>query len=116
MKKQLKIAAATVMLALTATTSFALDFAPADISNTSATDVGTFEADAITEINVAYGASTAEQSIALVAQTGDKNIAYVNQSGSGNFAAIVQDAMANAGNAAYAIQTGDTNRTVIIQR
>ena len=116
MNKYLKIAAATVILAVTSTSSFALDFAPVVIVNTAATDVAVMEELAIDETNIGYGLSTAGQNVALVAQTFDSNIAYVNQAGNANFAAIIQDATTNAGNAAYAIQTGDTNRAVIIQR
>lgn len=113
MKKQLKIAAAAVILAATASTSFAADFGVADIQNSTA-DITTFETLAITEMKVGYGLSSAPQNVALVAQTGDNNITYIKQTGAGNFAAMLQSAP--AGNAAYAIQTGETNRAVIIQK
>lgn len=114
MKKQFKLAAVAVILAVTSTTSFAIqaDFVGATIVN-DANDVTTFETLAIEEMNVGYGLTSAAQNVALVAQTGDANIAYVNQTGVANFTAIIQNAASS--NAAYAIQTGDTNRAVIIQ-
>jgi hypothetical protein len=112
MKKQFKLAAVAVILAVTATTALAADFVGATIAN-DVTDVATFETLAIEEMAVGYGLSSAAENVALVAQSGDANIAYVNQTGVANFTAIVQNAVSS--NVAYAIQTGDTNRAVIIQ-
>lgn len=118
MKKLYKIVAATILLLGTASAASAentaTDFGVADIVNDT-NDVETFETLAITEMNVEYLSSSALQNVALVAQTGDENIAYVNQTGVANFAAVVQDASATSA-AAYVIQTGDTNRAVVIQR
>ena len=116
MKKQLKLAAVSLVLAVTATTSFAVgaDFAGADISNTSALDIVGFTTLYITEINHIFGSNSADQNVALVGQEGNENIAYVSQTGTANFAAIVQTGA--TASVAFAVQTGATNRAVILQK
>jgi hypothetical protein len=116
MKKLYKIVAATIILVSTPYAASAADFAPSEIVNDTA-DVTEFETLAITEMNVDFGSSSADQNVAMVAQTGYTNIGYVNQSGVANFAAVVQDSTGTGSSAAaYVIQTGDTNRAVIIQQ
>lgn len=116
MKKQLKLATVSLVLAVTATTSFAVvsDFAGADITNISATDIVGFTTLSITEINQVFGTSTADQNVALVGQQGGDNIAYVNQTGLSNFAATVQTGA--AASVAFTVQTGNFNRAVILQK
>jgi hypothetical protein len=116
MKKLYKIVAATILVVSTPYAASADDLAPAEIVNGTA-DVTKFETLAITEMNVDFGLSSADQNVAMVAQTGDSNIGYVNQTGVANFAAVVQDSTGDGSSAAaYVIQTGDTNRAVIIQQ
>jgi hypothetical protein len=108
MKKHLKIAAAALVLAVIASTSFALD-----ISETS--DMTSVITEAETEIS-ALGTVLLTQNIGLVGQAGgDVNTAFINQSGTGNFAAITQDSTASA-NMAAIIQTGTNNRAWINQK
>lgn len=121
MKKLYKIVAATILVVSTPYAALAQDasaatndFGVTDIVNDT-DDVTEFETLAIFEMSVDFGLSSADQNVAMVAQTGDENIAYVNQTGVANFAAVVQDA-ASISAAAYVIQTGDTNRAVVIQQ
>ncbi len=116
MKTQLKIAAVSLVLAVSSTTSFAAgnDFAGVDITNTSATDILGFTTLSITEINQLFGTSSADQNVALVGQEGNENIAYISQNGTANFAATVQTGA--AASVAFTVQTGNLNRAVILQK
>ncbi len=116
MKKQLKLTAAALVLAATASTSFAttLDYV------VSITDIDTIHTLAQAGMALAFGANSAEQNVGLVSQIGDENIAYINQGASDgtgkNFAAIVQNSTtATVGNVGYIFQTGSGNRAVIYQ-
>lgn len=112
MKKQLKLTAAALLLAVTASTTFAADFV------TGITDIDSVHTLAKEAMVLGYGANAAEQNIGLVSQVGDLNIAYIQQStGTGsNFAAIIQNATsAGVANAGYVFQSGSGNRAVIYQ-
>lgn len=113
MKKQLKLAAAAAILALTASTSFAAgDF------HTGISDIDSVHTLAESAMLLGFGANAAEQNIGLVSQVGDKNIAYIQQSGGtgNNFAAVIQDAAsAGVANAGYVFQNGTGNRAVVYQ-
>lgn len=112
MKKQLKLAAAAAILAVTASTSFAADFVTGII------DIDSVHTLASAEMLIGYGTSSAEQNVGLVSQVGDMNIGYINQSTGtgGNFAAIIQDATsAGVANVAYVFQAGSGNRAVVYQ-
>ena len=113
MKTQLKISAAALVLAFTATSSFAADF------STGITDVDSIHDLAKAEMVITFGNSTAEQNVGLVSQVGDNNIGYISQSSTtgGNFVAIVQDSSTTtAANVAYVFQAGNTNRAMVYQR
>lgn len=118
MKKQLKIAAAALVLAVTASTSFALDFDTTTLMLTDiiGTDLGTYQDLGLGEMNVGHGASTSDQNVALIAQSGSNNIAYISQEGSSNFAAIVQVDSNAISSVAYVSQSGDFNRAYVNQR
>jgi uncharacterized protein (UPF0333 family) len=112
MKKQLKLTAAALLLAVTASTSFAADFV------TGINDIDSVHTLAEAAMLLSVGANAAEQNIGLVSQVGDLNIAYIQQStGTGsNFAAIIQDATsATVSNVGYVFQAGTGNRAVIYQ-
>ena len=110
MKKHLKLATAALVLAVTATTTLAADFA------TTITDVDTIHTRASLEMAAGYGANTAEQNVGLISQTGDYNIGYANQTGAGNFTAIIQNATtATVANVAYVFQDGNSNRAMVYQ-
>jgi uncharacterized protein (UPF0333 family) len=112
MKKQLKLTAAALLLAVTASTSFAADFV------TGINDIASVHTWAEAAMLLSVGANAAEQNIGLVSQVGDLNIAYIQQStGTGsNFAAIIQDATsATVSNVGYVFQAGTGNRAVIYQ-
>lgn len=57
---------------------------------------------------------SADGNFAVITQESTANIAYINQSGAQNFAAIAQSG--NDGSIAVIYQTGDTNRSAIVQR
>lgn len=112
MKKKLKLVTAAVVLALTASTSFAADFA------TGITDIDSVHTLAEAAMVLGFGANAAEQNIGLVSQVGDTNIAYIQQSGGtgSNFAAIIQDQVtATVSNVGYVFQSGSGNRAVVYQ-
>lgn len=114
MKKQFKLAASAVLVAVAASASFAASFNVVDLADSSA-DLGTYHGLGNTEMNIGFGTSSAVENVALIGQSGDHNIGYISQLGAGNFAVITQT-NSTVANAAYVSQTGDKNRAVINQR
>jgi hypothetical protein len=119
MKKQLKLAAVAVVLAVTASTSFATDppvsMLPVVNLEDSSADLATYHDMAVAEMNLGFGTSSTLENVAYVGQSGDSNIAYVSQTGENNFAVITQ-VNTTVANVAYVSQTGNLNRAVINQR
>ncbi len=123
MKKNFKIAVAALVLAVSASSSFAQNVDLASLVDTSDGGLVGTKAFVDAEFTLATGVSTYTENVALISQSGDLgNIAYIDQSGgAGNFAVIIQEdgtgtTPASAGNVAAIVQKGSYNRAVISQR
>jgi len=119
MKKHLKTAAVALVLAVSASTSFAQSVDLDTFAGTADGGIAMTLAVVTAEWAVATASSTNPENVALIAQSGDLgNIAYIDQSGgSGNFAAIMQEEVTGGlGNKAVIVQKGSSNRAVISQR
>ncbi len=111
MIKQLKNAAAMIILAAVSTMPFAGDF------DTRIADIDTIQSMALAKMQEPIGSKNAEQNIGLVSQVGANNVGYINQTNASNFAAIVQNATsAGVANVAYVFQNGSNNRAMVYQR
>lgn len=111
MKNQLKIAAASLIISVSATAAFA------DLSEAVNADIGIITSISSLQNLVDSQVQTDPgANLGLVVQTGEGNIAYIEQSvGLGNIAAIIQTS-AIPGSMGYVIQSGSSNRALILQK
>ena len=113
MKKQLKIAAIAFVLAVTASTSFAVDLSPLF----SAGGGGVFGAtQSFFNLALANATFSATENVALIEQSGSApSEAYIDQLGnSGNLAAIIQLQTGGVGNYAHIEQSGGSDNFAVI--